>query len=181
MKRTLAPVLCLPAAVILGVATPAAAQPSVDTQVTFTVATANLTIEAPSSVNLGSAFPGQRLRGPMGPVTVRDQRAAATATWTAMVVASDFRTGTGEPTEIIQAQLVEYWSGPATATTGTGTFVPGQPTEAQRVTLNQPRVAFSKTSGAGNNSATWNPTLEISIPSDAVGGLYTGTVTHSVS
>ncbi|XTZ16515.1 hypothetical protein ACQSSU_03755 [Micromonospora echinospora] len=181
MKRTSALMLCLPAAAILGVAAPAAAQPSVDTQVTFTVATANLNIEAPASANLGSAFPGQQLRGSIGPVTVRDQRAAPTATWTAQVVASDFRTGTGEVTEIIQAQLVEYWSGPATATSGTGTFVPGQPTEAERVTLNQPRVAFSKTSGSGNNSATWNPRLIVSIPSDAVGGLYTGTVTHSVS
>ncbi|MEH1098694.1 hypothetical protein [Micromonospora sp. CPCC 205561] len=181
MKRTSALVLCLPVAAILGIAAPAAAQPSTDTQVTFTVATANLNIEAPTSVNLGSAFPGQELRGPIGPVTVRDDRAAASATWVASVVASDFATGTGEPTEIIQSQLAEYWSGPATSSTGTGTFVPGQPTQEQAITLNQPRVAFSKTSGSGNNTVTWTPRLILSIPSDAVGGLYTGTVTHSVS
>ncbi|MGX7676764.1 hypothetical protein [Plantactinospora sp. DSM 117369] len=180
MKKKLAPLLCL-AAAALTIATPAAAQPSGDTTVTFTVATANLNIEMSASVNLGSAFPGARLVGQLGTVTVRDQRAAANATWTASVVASSFTTGTGDPTEVIQPQLVEYWSGPTTATTGTGTFVPGQPTQAERVSLSAPRTAFSKTSGSGNNSASWNPTLEINIPSDAVGGLYNGTVTHSVS
>ncbi|MDG4789513.1 hypothetical protein O7626_26925 [Micromonospora sp. WMMD1102] len=179
MKKLL-PVLGV-AAVTLAVASPAAAQPSADTIVTFTVATANLTIEVPASVNLGSAFPGGRLVGQMGVVTVRDQRAAATATWVAQVVASDFRTDDGEPSEIIPPQLVEYWSGPAVATTGTGVFVPGQPTRDERVTLSEPRVAFSKTSGSGNNTASWNPTLEITIPPGAVGGLYVGTVTHSVS
>ncbi|AVT34381.1 hypothetical protein C6361_11630 [Plantactinospora sp. BC1] len=180
MKKMLAPTFCLAAATLL-IATPAAAQPSADTIVTFTVATANLTIEAPAAVNLGSAFPGQRLSGQLGTVTVRDQRAAANATWTASVVSSEFRTGDGDPGQIIQPQLVEYWSGPATSTTGTGTFVPGQPTEADRVSLSVPRTAFAKTSGSGNNSASWNPTLVINIPPDAVGGLYTGTVTHSVS
>lgn len=76
---------------------------------------------------------------------------------------------------------MEYWSGPAISTTGTGTFVPGQPTPADAVTLNLPRTAFSKTSGSGNNSATWDPSLRITLPPAAVGGLYTGVITHSVA
>lgn len=165
----------------VAVATPAAAQPSGDTIVTFTVATSNLTIQVPASVNLGSAFPSQRLTGQMGNITVNDQRAALTATWVAQVVSTAFTTGGGGPEEIIQPNVVDYWSGPAVSTTGDGTFVPGQPTSAQAVSLNLPRTAFSKTSGSGNNSATWNPTLEIGIPGDSVGGLYQGTVTHSVA
>lgn len=174
--------LLITAAVIaVAVATPAAAQPSGNTIVTFTVSTSDLIIQVPPSVNLGAAFPGQELTGQLGNVRVVDQRAALNAVWTASVVSSAFTTGGGTPEETILPNLVEYWSGPAVATTGTGTFVPGQPTSADAVTLNVPRVAFSKTSGAGDNSATWNPTLEITIPPQAVGGLYTGTVTHSVA
>ncbi|WP_307716887.1 hypothetical protein [Streptomyces sp. V4I23] len=148
---------------------------------TFTVATSNLVIEVPSSRDLGSGFPGQTISGQLGTVTVHDERAAADATWTAQVFATQFDTGTDQPSETVPPNLVDYWSGPATATTGNGDFVPGQPTRASRVSLERPRTAFSHTSGSGNNSASWNPTLEITIPNDAVGGLYSGTVTHSVS
>ncbi|MET8158372.1 hypothetical protein ABZT47_18510 [Sphaerisporangium sp. NPDC005289] len=79
------------------------------------------------------------------------------------------------------AQECWPWSGPATATTGTGTFVPGQESAAAAVTLDQPRTAFSKTTGSGSNSATWNPTVIVSIPAQAVAGTYTGTVSHLVA
>jgi len=169
------------AVTVAAVATPAAAQPSGDTIVTFTVSTSDLIIQVPAAVNLGSAFPSQTLSGSLGNVTVSDQRAALTATWTASVVSTAFTTGAGTPDEVIQPNVVDYWSGPAVSTTGDGTFVPGQPTAADAVSLNLPRTAFSKTSGAGVNTAVWNPTLAIAIPGDSVAGLYQGTVTHSVA
>jgi len=165
----------------IAVVSPAAAQPSGNTVVTFTVSTSDLIIQVPPSVNLGAAFPGQTLTGQIGNVTVSDQRAALTATWTASVVSTAFTTGGAAAEETILPNLVEYWSGPAVATTGEGTFVPGQPTSAQAVSLNLPRTAFSKTSGSGVNTATWDPTLSVAIPPAAVAGLYTGTVTHSVA
>ncbi|WP_250564502.1 hypothetical protein [Sphaerisporangium fuscum] len=153
------------------------------TTVTFTVtAPDSLTITVPDGpVNLGGNTPGNQVTGQLGLVTVSDQRAALTATWTATVSATSFTTGGGTASETIPASSVQYWSGPATATTGTGTFVPGQPNAAAAVTLDQPRIAFSKTSGSGNNSASWNPTLIISIPAQAVAGTYTGTVNHQVA
>jgi hypothetical protein len=33
----------------------------------------------------------------------------------------------------------------------------------------------------GDNTASWNPTVAINVPASAVGGTYTGTLTHSVS
>jgi hypothetical protein len=33
----------------------------------------------------------------------------------------------------------------------------------------------------GNNFATWNPTVSITLPAQAVAGTYSGTITHSVS
>ncbi|TDB92072.1 hypothetical protein E1091_13355 [Micromonospora fluostatini] len=176
------PLLALAAgAAVLAVAAPATAAPSGDTTVTFTVSTANLDIAVPPSVNLGATFAGSTLTGQLGNVTVTDSRAALSATWTATVTSSAFTTGGGTGPETILPNLIEYWSGPAIATSGTGTFVPGQPTSADAVALNTSRVAFSKTSGSGNNSASWNPSLRITIPASAVGGTYSGVITHSVA
>ncbi|MFC8849446.1 MULTISPECIES: hypothetical protein [unclassified Micromonospora] len=177
------PLLSLTAAagMVVALASPAAAAPTADTIVTFTVATANLEIFAPPAVNLGSTFAGSSITGLIGPVQVVDQRAALVANWVATVSATAFISGGGTPEETITPNLIEYWSGPATATTGTGTFVPGQLTAAQAVTLSVPHTAFSKTSGSGNNSATWNPTLHVFVPATAVGGTYSATITHSVA
>ncbi|WP_250563636.1 hypothetical protein [Sphaerisporangium fuscum] len=149
--------------------------------VTFAVtAPDSLTISVPNGpVNIGSNTPGNQITGQLGTVTVSDQRAALTATWTATVSATGFTTGSGTAAETIPATGIAYWSGPATATTGT--FVPGQANAAAAVTLDQPRTAFSKTTGSGDNSAAWNPTLIVTIPAQAVAGLYTGVVNHQVA
>ncbi|WFF01841.1 hypothetical protein [Micromonospora sp. WMMD964] len=169
------------AAAVVALASPAAAAPSGDTIVTFTIATADLNIVVPAAVNLGSVFAGNSITGELGTVTVSDQRAALAATWVATVTSSSFTTGGGTPEETITPNNVEYWSGAATATSGTGTFVPGQPTQADAVVLNVPRTAFSKTSGSGANSASWAPDIRITIPATAVGGTYSGVITHSVA
>jgi hypothetical protein len=169
------------AAAVLAVAAPAAAAPSGDTLVTFTISTANLDVAVSPSVNLGATFAGSTITGVLGNVTVTDSRSALTATWVTTVSSTAFTTGAGSGEETILPNLVEYWSGSAISTTGTGTFVPGQLTVAEAVTLNLPRTAFSTTSGSGNNSATWNPSLRITIPPSAVGGAYTGVITHSVA
>ena len=75
---------------------------------------------------------------------------------------------------------VSYWSGPATATSGTGTLTPGQATAADAQTLDVNRTAFGLAAGTGNNSVTWNPTVLIAIPAASVAGTYTGAITHSV-
>ncbi|MER7459725.1 hypothetical protein [Micromonospora sp. NPDC126480] len=169
------------AAAAVALASPAAAAPSGDTIVTFTVSTANLDISVPPAINLGAVFAGNSITGELGNVTVTDSRSALAATWTATVTSTAFTTGGGSAEETILPNLVEYWSGPALATTGTGVFVPGQPTQAGAVTLNVPRTAFSKTSGSGNNSATWAPDIRITVPASAVGGTYSGVITHSVA
>ncbi|BCL14337.1 hypothetical protein [Micromonospora sagamiensis] len=166
---------------VVTAATPAAAAPTDDTIVTFSVGTANLEIFAPTSVNLGSTFAGSIIQGQLGSVQVVDQRAALNATWVATVSSTEFTTGSGSPEETVPPGLIEYWSGPPLSSTGTGTFVPGQPTQAEAVTLSVPRTAFSKTSGSGNNSVTWNPTLRVNVPGTVVAGTYTATVTHSVA
>ncbi|GAA3159583.1 hypothetical protein [Nonomuraea roseoviolacea] len=160
-----------------------AASVNCNTTVTFTVsAGAGLQITVPNGpLSVGTGSPGGTISGQLGSITVSDQRAAVTATWVAQVVATDFTTGGGSAAETIANSRVSYWSGPATATTGTGTFVPGQANAASSVVLDQTRIAFSKTTGSGNNSATWNPTIVIDVPAQAVAGTYTGVVRHSVA
>lgn len=155
------------------------------TTMTFTVnAPDGLTITVPDGpVSTGSGVPGDPISGQLGAVTVSDERAALTATWVATVsaAAGGFTTGGGTAPETIANSEVLYWSGAATATTGTGTFVPGQADAGAAQSLDETRTAFSKTTGSGNNSATWNPTLVVNVPDAAVAGTYTGTVNHSVA
>ncbi len=158
-------------------AAPAAAD---STTTTVTVAAEGLTVSVPGTADLGSVAPGATASGQLGPVTVTDERAELNADWTVSVIATDFTTGGGTGHETIPDINVTYWSGDATATTGLGTFTPGQPTAGDAQIINVPRTAFSHTGGDGNNSATWNPTVVIAVPATVVAGLYTGTVTHSV-
>lgn len=155
------------------------------TTVTFIVtAQGGLTITVPNGpVSLGSGTPGNQISGQLGSITVSDQRAALTATWIATVIAASggFTTGGGTAAETIPTDDALYWSGSATATAGTGTFVPGQANAAASQALGASRTAFSKTTGSGSNSATWNPTIVINVPAQAVTGTYTGTVNHSVA
>jgi hypothetical protein len=52
---------------------------------------------------------------------------------------------------------------------------------AGAVILTTSRTAFSETVAGLNSSATWNPTVVITIPAASVAGTYTGVVTHSAA
>jgi alpha-tubulin suppressor-like RCC1 family protein len=140
-----------------------------------------LSISVPSSAVLSAAAPGTTASARLGTVTVTDNRALGSASWTATVSGTTFVTGGGTAAETIPLTRVAYWSGPATATSGSGTFTPGQPAAANAVNLTVPRTAFSLASGSSVNSASWNPTLSVSVPAGAVAGTYAATITESVS
>ncbi|HEY2578582.1 MAG TPA: hypothetical protein VGI74_19950 [Streptosporangiaceae bacterium] len=146
-----------------------------DTTMTFTVTVGALTMTAPTTVDLGAGGPGTTISGALGPVAVTDARALLTATWTATVSSSDFTTGGGTPAETIPATDVAYDPGTIT-TTGTITAT-GTPVTLSNAA--QPTVTGS--AGVGDNSASWNPALAVAVPSSAVGGAYTATLTQSVS
>ncbi|MFI6823559.1 hypothetical protein ACIBJE_21845 [Micromonospora sp. NPDC050187] len=141
-----------------------------------------LDITVPESVHIGATTAGGTISGSLGTVVVEDHRGSLNPnTWTATVSATVFVAGAGGSGRAIAASQVAYWSGPLVRSTGGGTLVPGQPTAAQAVTLGATRVAFQKTAGNGNNTATWNPTIRINVPATAVAGTYSATVTHSVA
>ncbi len=153
----------------------AAASPSQgDTVVTFQVSpTDGLTITVPDTATLSTVTPGGTATGQLGNVTVNDQRSLADATWNSTAsLSQDFTTSGGSP---ISGGAVTYTPGAPVAQTN-GPFTAGTPG-----TLAGARTAYSKTSGSGDNSVTWNPTLDVAVPAAAVAGIYTGTITHSVA
>ncbi|MEV8100386.1 hypothetical protein [Kitasatospora sp. NPDC085879] len=150
------------------------------TQISVIPNTGTLSISLPTTAALGSAAPGGTISTALGQVTVSDGRGLATSTWTATVSATNFTTGTGTPAQTITTANVSYWSGPATSANGTVTTTPGQNDASAKQSLNSSRPAFSS-SGNGNSSASWNPTVVITIPAAAVAGTYTSTITHSVA
>lgn len=109
--------------------------------------------------------------GQLGNVTVTDLR-GSTAAWNAKASSTTFATGTGNPT----STGVTYSSG-AITTTGTIVIV----AQASPTALNgTPAKVAGPTSVVGNNTASWNPTLTVELPSDALAGNYSGTVNTSV-
>ncbi|MEU8390381.1 SdrD B-like domain-containing protein [Micromonospora sp. NPDC048842] len=132
-----------------------------------------LSISVPEQSALGTISAGDGdFSGQLGTVTVTDDRGPAAGSWQATVTVTDFTTGAD--TAIIGRGLVSYSSGPATASSGNGVFIP-QP----GIGLSASQVAAGW-SGTGSNVVSWNPSLRVVLPVERVAGTYTAVVTHSV-
>lgn len=141
------------------------------TTVTFTVTSGALTLSVPASANLGSGAPGTQISAPIGPVTVTDNRALASASWTVTAAETDFLNGAST----IPATDATYSAGVVT-TTGTITVT------TTDVTLsNTAQTVVTGSAGVGDNTASWDPTVSVGVPAGAVAGTYTGTLTQSVA
>jgi hypothetical protein len=144
------------------------------TTVTMAVSSGAIMMTAPSAVFLGAGAPATTITSAVGTTVVTDNRALLSASWTATASSTDWTTGAGTPAETIAAGAFGYVPGAVTTTgtiTATGTTITLSGTA-------QPVVAG--TAGVGNNTATWDPTLSVAVPSAAVVGTYTGTLTQSV-
>jgi hypothetical protein len=72
---------------------------------------------------------------------------------------------------------------------GAATYTPGTITTTGTITVtptnltlsSTAQVALTGTAGVGDNTASWNPTVAVNVPASAIGGVYSGTLTHSVS
>ena len=84
-----------------------------------------LSISVPATAALPAVAPGTTASARLGAVTVTDNRALGSASWTATVTGTAFVAGSGTGPQTIPLADVTYWSGPATATSGSGTFTPG--------------------------------------------------------
>ncbi|MFD8736041.1 hypothetical protein ACFV06_14150 [Streptomyces sp. NPDC059618] len=149
----------------------AAAADDPSTTVTYTVTSGALTMSAPATADLGSGAPGTTVSAPIGAVTVIDNRALASASWTVTAAETDFANGPST----IPATDATYSVGTVT-TTGTITATP------TNVTLStSSQTVLTGSDGVGDNTASWDPTVAVSVPAGTVSGPYTGTLTQSVA
>lgn len=149
---------------------------TLDTNSITRPSTGALAITVPGTANLGSATADPaNVSGSLGAVTVTDTRGGPSTGWTATVSSTKFTTGGATASETIAKSFIRYSPGAATSTTGSATFTPGTAGD-----LGSTRTAFSASDGTGDNSATWNPTITMTLPASIVAGTYTATITHSV-
>lgn len=179
--RTRTPLALAAAAAALaagaGLASPASATV---THVSVAIDAGSLSITVPvttpaTPVDLGSlpVVDGGKINGSLGQVQVLDNRnASAGASWVASVISTAFAPPAGPA---IGAANVGYIAGAITAQ-GTVTLVANNPPDLTGVT-----AAVTASAITGNNSATWNPTIEVTVPGGLASGIYTGMITHSVA
>ena len=129
--------------------------------------------DAGSLGSISNTVSGGVISGSLGQVQVNDARSAAAGSgWVASVISTAFTPSAG-PT--IGAAAVGYVAGPITKV-GTATFTANDPTALTGA------VAGVTASGiTGDNSATWNPTIKVTVAGGKAAGTYTGTITHSVA
>ena len=103
---------------------------------------------------------------------MNDARSAAAGSgWVASVISTAF---TPRPARRSARAAVGYIAGPITKV-GTATFTANDPTD-----LTGAVPAVTATGITGDNSATWNPTITVTVAGGKAAGVYSGTITHSV-
>ena len=158
----------------LGVAAvPASADP---TSATITVTGGALVITVPTTAgSLGSqanTVLGVTISGPLGQVQVNDARSpAAGAGWVASAIATAFTPSAGPA---IAASAVSYSAG-TVVKVGTATYTANDPGSLTGVA-----PVLTATGITGDNRATWNPTISVTLPGGMAAGTYAATITHSV-
>lgn len=160
----------------LGTALPASAATTGATSATVTVQGGFLAITAPTDAgNLGTrtnTVSGGTISGPLGQVHVDDARSAAAGSgWVASVISTAFTPPAGPA---IAASAVSYTTGAITKV-GTATYTANDPGNLTGVA-----PAVTATGITGDNSATWNPTINVAVPGATAAGVYSATITHSV-
>ena len=175
MRKTIL-VTAAVAALSLGLAAPAFADTTGGTDASFALIGGPLSITVPTAATLSTQATGATslITGSLGSVAVTDDRGLLAAAWTASATSTAFTTGAAGLAETIANTAVTYTPGATTAPTG-GTFTAGP-----GVAMGASQTAYSE-AGAGNNSASWNPTISVAVPTQAVVGTYNATITHSVA
>lgn len=162
-------VLATAASLVGGATLPASAD---DTATTFTLTGGDLTLSVGVSatlINEATGVAANVITGTLGAVAVTDAR-GGTAGWVTSAASTTF-TGTG----LSVSSGVAYTNGTVTET-GTNTVAA---VTSAALTTTAAAVATA-TAVSGNNTASWNPTLDVSMPAGALAGAYAGTVTTSL-
>jgi hypothetical protein len=155
-------------ALVSGVAIPASA----DTHTTFTLTGGgSLAVSDQATATLTDAQHGAPvISGQLGSFTVTDSRGGV-AGWTVSAASTAFSGSLGGAS----STGVDYTGG-VVDSTGTSTVANGA-TTALGVT---PVGVLGASGVSGDNTATWNPTIDVAMPASALADDYSGTLTTSV-
>lgn len=146
------------------------------TDVTFALKGGELAITVQKAAPLSDGATGDTsVTGNLGPVTVTDTR-GGTEAWTSSAASTTF-TSTSAGGTTTSSTAVTYDSGSVDQTTGTVSVKNSPDVDLST----KPATVVSATEVSGNNTATWYPTLTVSLPESALAGDYTGTITTSVA
>jgi len=160
------------AALMVVTALPASAAQTGDTAVTFSLGGGTLDIAVPTSAALTNGVSGATsITGTLGATTVTDNRGLLTG-WTSSAASTAFISTPAGTTSTV----VTYGSGTITKTG----FVTTTSSGSVPVTTTAVPVVVA-TLVQGVNTATWNPTLTVTLPATSTTGAYAGTVTTSVA
>jgi hypothetical protein len=169
--RTLGVLAVTASAFALVPATSAMAAHTGDTTATFSLTGGTLDISVVGTATLTNGASGATsVSGSLGAVGVDDARGGSTG-WTASADSTSFTEGTvGAPV----SSGVSYTTN-TVGSTGTVTVMgsTGQAVDAVSAVV-------AATAVTGNNTASWTPDVTVALPSNALAGDYTGTVTTSV-
>ena len=129
----------------------------------------------PTGGSLGSrenSVAGGVISGALGQVQVNDARSAAAGSgWVASAISTAFTPPAGPA---IAASAVSYSAGTITKV-GTATYTANDPSNLTGVS-----PVVTATGITGDNSATWNPTVTVTVPGGMAAAVYSATITHSV-
>jgi hypothetical protein len=147
------------------------------TNATITVAGGTLSITAPADAgNLGTrvnTVAGGTISGSLGEVQVNDARSAVAGSgWVASAISTAFTPPAGPA---IPASAVGYTAG-SIVKVGTATYAANNPNNLTGVA-----PVVTATGITGDNSASWNPTINVTVPGGMAAGVYSATITHSVT
>jgi hypothetical protein len=141
------------------------------TATTFTLSGGELSLSVSANATLtdeASGVDANTITGTLGVVAVTDAR-GGTAGWVTSAASSTF-TGTG----LSVSDDVLYTNGTLTETGGNTVAA------ASALSITTTAPVATATAVSGNNTAAWNPTLDVSMPAGALAGAYAGTVTTSL-
>lgn len=156
-------------ALIAGSALPASAA---ETGTTFSLSGGQLVLSVQATATLTDAPSGTTaITGSLGAVSVTDER-GGTANWNVSGASTAF---TGAKVGGSSSTAVSYTGGVVTET-GTITVADGTAETLTGIAVS----VVAPTSLSGNNTATWTPTLAVTMPAGALADSYSGTVTTSV-
>lgn len=162
------------ATLALGVGAPQALAETSSATLSVTGGALTMTVPADAG-SLGTranTVEGGTISGLLGEVQVNDARSAAAGSgWVASVISTAFTPPSGPA---IAASAVGYTAG-VVVKVGTATYTANDPTDLTGVA-----PAVTATGITGDNSATWNPTINVAVPGGMAANTYSATITHSV-